>query len=503
MFYTMNFFIPEIIIFSFSCFVLVFNLFLKQEHKHYNYYIIQCALAGTILVIFFFLHKKFFNETNSLFLSSFILDKYSLLLKFTIIFYLFCLLLYTKKFIYYYVSRIGEYYFLISFSVLGMLFLVSSNNLLIFYLSLELISLPIYALVAMVFSYRTSAESSLKYFVLGSIASGILLFGISLVYGSIGFLNFQEMYDLFNTNTELLNNVILQCGYFFILCGLFFKLGVAPFHIWVPDIYKGSSIVMTLFISTVPKISIFGICYKFIFFIFYPFYNKIFFFLISFSILSLFIGNIFALVQSNIKRMFAYSSITNVGFILLSFLCFGKNFVVSFFYLFVYLLTTLGSFAILLRFSNSDVFEFEELEDFRGLGLREPFLSCVLLIFLLSMAGLPPLLGFYAKLLVLNSILSEGFIVLAIFSVLMTVIGLFFYLRVVKLMFFDKQSDVTGSVGYVNNNSDTSSKLFFEKNGGLLSQSGVFFLFLNSFFLVVFGFYPQPLLQICSLFSFL
>ena len=303
MYYSISLFIPEIVILTLACFVLLFNLFLKQQNWSFIYYIIQFFLIFILFFLFFFDITLY---ENNFFQFSFTIDKYTILLKIVTILCLFFVFVYTKFVVSTNNLKIGEYYSLSLFSTLGMLFLISSGNLLVFYLSIELISIPLYALIAMIDGYKTSPESAIKYFVLGSIASGILLFGISLIYGSTGFINFYGIQNSFSITNIFISNILVQCGYFLIICGLLFKLGAVPFHMWVPDVYKGSSVFITLFISSVPKIAVFGIFYKFIFFIFYPFYSNLISFLIICAVLSLFVGNIFALVQNNIKRMFAY-----------------------------------------------------------------------------------------------------------------------------------------------------------------------------------------------------
>lgn len=476
-------FLPEIILLVLSCFVLISSLFLTFNNQKIIYYTIQLTLVVMLCLLLEFSVITTFE--NSKFFFSFVFDRYSILIKMSITVFLFFIFVYTKD----YTSnlKVGEYYFLCLFSTLGMFLLLSSNNLLVFYLSLELMSLPLYALIAMVSGYKTSAESSMKYFVLGSVASCILLFGISLLYGGSGCLNFFELKELLISNTMITSNFFVQCGCFFVLCGLVFKLGIAPFHVWVPDVYKGSSVAITLFISTIPKIAVFGIFYELVCVVLQPFYTVFIPIFIMMSILSLFIGNIFALAQKNIKRMFAYSSITNFGFVLLGLICYENSFIVSFFYLFIYTLTTLGSFALLLLCCRSVDNEFEVLDDFKGFGLKQPLVASVLLIFLLSMAGIPPLAGFYTKLLVLNSILDEGFIYLAIFSVLMSVVGLFYYLRVIKIMFFDS----------VEEERNVSSDLVITPTA-LRFNSGYFLLLVNGFLIVVIGVYPFPILKFCS-----
>lgn len=475
--------LPELFILFMACFILIVALFVKEINKQFIYYVTQATLFIAFIIFMFNGFDKI-HTNDFIFSNSFIFDKFSVLLKIIIIFCCIIIFMYTKTFNHLNNIKLGDYYALCLFSILGMCLLLSSGNLLIFYLSIELMTLPLYVLIVMIKDYDTSQEAAFKYFVLGSVASSFLLFGISLIYGTTGCLLFKDLAYYFTNNTIFIDNFFTQCGCFLVIVGLVFKLGVAPFHVWVPDVYKGASVSITLFISTIPKIAIFGIFLKLLQTIFYPFYEMLVPVFIVMVVLSLCIGNLFALVQTNIKRMFAYSSISHIGFVILGLLSYKENVgvSVSLFYLLIYVLTTLGSFSFLLMFCKNMGFELEELKDFSGFGVTQPFMSFILLLLLFSMAGVPPLVGFYTKLLVLTNIVSVGYYYLAVFSVLMTVVGLFYYLRVVKVMFFDTVD---------------ASKSYFLKVVGM-DKVGVFVVSINGILTLLLGMYPQPLLRLCS-----
>lgn len=473
--------LPEVVTIVMACFILVVDLFVVEKSKNFIYTLTQ----ATIIVVFvLFLYNNTSLDKNSFFVyeNSFVFDKFNNYLKIIITFFTFFIFAYVQRYITNNNVKEGDYYSLCLFSLLGMFLLVSSGNLLMFYLSIELMSLPLYTLIAMMNNYSTSQESAFKYFILGSVASSLILFGISLVYGMVGSVLFTDIFTYLSSCYDNDSNLILQSGCFLVIIGLVFKLGVAPFHVWVPDVYKGSAVPVTILISTIPKIAVFGIFLKLLSTVFFPLYLKFLPLLIIMSVLSLFIGNVFALAQTNIKKLFAYSSISHIGFVILGLVSLQEcsSVSVSLFYLFIYVITTLGSFSLLLVFCKDASRELENLSDLKGFALTNPFIAFFLSIFLFSMAGIPPLVGFYVKLLVLNNVVSVGLLWLAIFSVLMTVVGLFYYLRVVKVMYFDSAED--------------SSCVYTIT----MSKFGVVLISLNSFIILLLGVYPYPVLWLCS-----
>jgi NADH-quinone oxidoreductase subunit N len=341
----------------------------------------------------------------------------------------------------------GEFYVLALFSLLGQMVMISGNNFLIIYLGLELMSLALYALVALRRDHTVSTEAAMKYFILGALASGFMLYGISMLYGATGSLNLSEVAKVAASPTA--NKTILVFGIVFLVAGLAFKLGVVPFHMWVPDVYQGSPTAVTLLLGGAPKLAAFAITFRLLvegLFSQAVDWQQM---LVVLAVLSMAIGNITAIAQTNLKRMLAYSTISQMGFMLLGLLSGVANgntslaaeaYSSAMFYSITYVLTTLGTFGVIMLLARSG-FEAENLDDLKGLNKRSPWFAFVMLLLMFSLAGIPPMMGFYAKLSVLQAVVSTGQIWLAIVAVLFSLIGTFYYLRVVKLMYFDEAAD--------------------------------------------------------------
>jgi NADH-quinone oxidoreductase subunit N len=341
----------------------------------------------------------------------------------------------------------GEFYVLALFSLLGQMVMISGSNFLTIYLGLELMSLSLYALVALRRNHSMSTEAAMKYFVLGALASGFLLYGISMLYGATGTLDINAVATAAMSNT--IKPVVLVFGIVFLVAGLAFKLGAAPFHMWVPDVYQGAPTGVTLLLGAAPKLATFAICVRFLVEGLLPLAIDWQQMLTVLAVLSMAVGNITAIVQTNLKRMLAYSTISQMGFMLLGLLSGVGNgasavnaYSSSMFYAVTYVLTTLGSFGMILLLARSG-FEAENLEDFKGLNQRSPWFALVMLLLMFSLAGVPPTVGFYAKLSVLQAVLGTGQVWLAIAAVLFSLIGAFYYLRIVKLMYFDAPTDTS------------------------------------------------------------
>ena len=344
--------------------------------------------------------------------------------------------------------RGGELFTLGMFSLLGMFIMIGGNNFLVIYLGLELLTLSGYALVALRRDHATATEAAMKYFVLGAMASGFLLYGLSMVYGATGSLDIGEVFKAVNSGQ--IRHQVLVFGVVFIVAGLGFKLGAAPFHMWVPDVYQGAPTVVTLMIGGAPKLAAFAIVMRLLVDGLLPLAIDWQQMLAVLAIASLLVGNLAAIAQTNLKRMLAYSTISQMGFVLLGLLSGVINgnveastiqgaYSASMFYVVTYVLTTLAAFGVILLLAREG-FESEEIADMAGLNQRSPLYAGVLAVCLFSMAGIPPLVGFYAKLAVLQSLMASGqglYIALAVFAVLMSLIGAFYYLRVVKVMYFD------------------------------------------------------------------
>ncbi len=343
--------------------------------------------------------------------------------------------------------RGGELFSLSVFSLLGMFVMISGNNFLVIYLGLELLTLSSYALVALRRDDATATEAAMKYFVLGALASGFLLYGLSMMYGATGSLNVNQVFSAINTGQ--VNHQVLMLGLVFVVAGLAFKLGVVPFHMWIPDVYQGAPTAVTLLIGGAPKLAAFAIFIRLLVEGMLPLAFDWQQMLMVLSIGSLLIGNLAAIAQTNLKRMLAFSTISQMGFVLLGLMSgvldgdigsAANAYSSSMFYVISYVLTTLASFGVIMLLAREG-FESEEISDFAGLNQRSPLYAAVMGICLFSLAGIPPMVGFYAKLSVLQALIASGEAVhigLAVFAVLMSLVGAFYYLRVIKVMYFDE-----------------------------------------------------------------
>lgn len=333
----------------------------------------------------------------------------------------------------------GEFYVLALFAVLGMMIMVSAHNFITIYLGLELLSLCLYAMVALNRDSKVSTEAAMKYFILGALASGLLLYGMSILYGMTGSLDIAIVGERLIAADH--NNIVLTFGLVFVVIGLAFKLGAVPFHMWIPDVYHGAPTPVTLFIGTAPKIAAFAMVMRLLVEAMQGLHVHWQEMLIILAILSLAIGNIIAIAQANIKRMLAYSTISHVGFILLGVMA-GTTFGYSaaMYYVIAYAIMGLGGFGMIILLSRKG-FEADKIEDFKGLNDRSPWFAFMMMILMFSMAGVPPTLGFYAKLAVLEAVVNVGMVWLAVVAVVFSIIGAFYYLRVIKVMYFDKPED--------------------------------------------------------------
>ncbi len=337
----------------------------------------------------------------------------------------------------------GNFILIALFSLLGQLVMISGHHFLILYLGLELMSLSLYAMIALRRKSTLSAEAALKYYVLGALASGFLLYGISMLYGATGSLDVAEVFRAIATG--YFNYTALLFGLIFIVASIAFKLGAVPFHMWVPDVYHGAPTAMTLLTGGGPKVATFAWSLRLLVSSLLPLAVNWQQMLIIPAALSLIVGNLAGIMQKNVKRMLAYSAIANMGFILLALLSGVINgraesaqnaYSSAMFYSLVYLITTLGAFGVILRLAQRD-FEADHIDDLKGLSQRNPALAFVMLVMMFSLAGIPPTAGFYAKFAVLEAVVNAGFTGLAVLAVLTSLCGAFYYLRIVKLMYFD------------------------------------------------------------------
>ncbi|GAA0841039.1 NADH-quinone oxidoreductase subunit NuoN [Cupriavidus pauculus] len=376
----------------------------------------------------------------------------------------------------------GEFYMLALFTLGGQIVMITGNNFLTLYLGLELLSLSSYALVALRRDSRVTSESAIKYFVLGALASGFLLYGMSMMYGATGSLNLGEVFRVVESGR--VNTTMLAFGVVFIVAGVSFKLGAAPFHMWIPDIYQGSPTAVTLLIAAGPKVAAFALIMRLLVEGLLPLATDWQTMLVVLSIASLIIGNLTAIVQTNLKRMLAYSTISHMGFILLGMLSgvvankadgAANAYSASMFYSITYMLTTLGTFGLILIRTRKG-FEAETLDDLKGMSRRHPWFALLMLVMMFSMAGIPPTVGFYAKLAVLQAVVKSGMTWLAVLAVVFSLIGAFYYLRVVKLMYFDAPAGEEP----------------LEASMGLRSV-----LSLNGLAVILLGLFPAALMNLC------
>lgn len=437
--------LPELIILATACTVLLLGLFLKSEKGG------LLVLVSIIGVVFAAIATaKSHMGTNELtrvviFNGNFVRDYMGDVLKIAVYFIMLFVFIYSKQYLRNKEIFKGEFYALMLFGLLGIMIMISGFNYITLYLGLELVALSSYALVAYDRSNTQSNESAMKYFILGAIASGMLLYGMSMIYGATGTLQVNEISSAI-TNSQ--DTLLVVFGLVFVLVGVSFKLGAAPFHMWVPDVYQGAPTATTLFISSAPKIAAFAFAIRVLAQSLEGVFDQWQQIIALISILSIIIGNLFALQQDNIKRLFAYSTISHVGFMLLGFIGGPDGYAASMFYIITYALMSVAGFGMIVVLSCKG-FEAENISDFKGLNQRSGWFAFMMLLIVASMAGFPPLVGFFSKLYVLKAVIDQGYYVLAGVAVVFAVIGSFYYLRVIKTMYFDEsESDQKITAGF-------------------------------------------------------
>lgn len=432
--------LPEIVMLCMASIVLVVDLFLNDKTRGGTYILSQFTLVALIAIT----AASFTDKEVTAFSGTFVRDGMGDLLKIFVYIVTFVLFLYSKSYLKAREMFKGEYFVLGLFGVLGMMVMISAQSFLTIYLGLELLSLCLYAMVALQRDSIIASESAMKYFVLGAIASGMLLYGMSMIYGATGSLDLTTISAAVTAKSD---NIVLIFGLVFVLVGVAFKLGAVPFHMWIPDVYQGSPTAVTIFIGTAPKIAAFAMMMRLLVDGLSGLYLQWQDMLIIMAIASLAIGNIVAIAQTNIKRMLAYSTISHVGFIMMGVLTATKSgYSASMFYTIVYSLMALGAFGMIMYMSRLG-FESDKLDDFRGLNQRSPWFAFVMLIFMFSMAGVPPFVGFWAKLSILKAVIAADMVWLAVTAVFFSIIGAFYYLRIIKLMYFDTPQETSGIEG--------------------------------------------------------
>ena len=478
----------ELLLLAAASAILVADLFVSDARRNITYALTMVALVAVAAVTWFFLGN---NVLLYAFNYMFVVDPMTSVLKLFAILAAGVMLVYAQGYARDRGMWKGELFTLTLFALLGIMLMISANHLLVIYLGLELQSLSLYALVALRRDDPRSCEAAMKYFVLGALASGFLLYGMSMLYGSSGTLDINLLARRVAAG-EITSRLSLVLGVVFVVAGLAFKIGAVPFHMWIPDVYHGAPTPVTLLIGTAPKIGIFAVAYRMLVEGLLPIaidWQKM---LIVLAVASLLLGNLTAIAQTNLKRMLAYSTIAQMGFLLLAMLsgvtsgdraATATAYGAAMFYVVTYALTTLGTFGVILLLAREG-FEAEEISDLKGLNRRSPWYAFVMMVLMLSLAGIPPTVGFYAKLVVLQALLAEGItsvmLWLAVIAVVLSVIGAFYYLRVVKTMYFDEPDPVPGPVPIA---ATIDMRVALSINGALV---------------LVLGVLPQYLLKLCA-----
>ena len=428
----------EIFLTTAICVILLVDAFLEQRHRMMTFRLAILALIGAALCSAFIVPEDSITILNE----AFIADPAGNILKLFSYLVVALVFLYSRDYLVRAGLFKGEFFILGLFGLLGVMVMISANNLLILYLGLELLSLSLYALVAFDRESGVAAESAMKYFVLGAIASGTLLYGISVLYGVTGTIDIGGLAEYFAASDGL--NVPAMLGLAFLTVGVAFKFGAVPFHMWLPDVYQGSPTPVTLFVGTAPKIAAFALTWRLLVEGLGELHGSWQDMEIVLSVLSLAVGNVVAIAQTNLKRMLGYSTISHVGFILMGFVAgTDEGIRAAMFYTLTYVLMAAAAFGMLIVLSRKG-FEAENLDDFKGLNARSPWFALMMMMVMFSMAGVPPFVGFYAKLVVLSSVLDAGLVWLAVAGVMFAVVGAFYYVRLVWYMYFTEPNEAPG-----------------------------------------------------------
>jgi NADH-quinone oxidoreductase subunit N len=462
--------LPELFLLGMICAILILDLFFSKEQRIITYLLTQATVVVTSVLTL----DGWGAGRELTFSGLFVIDPMAIVLKMAVYGAVFTTFFYSRRYLLERDMYRGEFYILGLSAMLGMMVMISANSFLSIYLGLELLSLSLYAMVAMQRDSVAASEAAMKYFILGAMASAMLLYGMSMIYGATATLDLSEMNRILSTGEH--DSLVLIFGLVFMLVGVAFKLGAVPFHMWVPDVYHGAPTAVTQFISTAPKLAAFAMLMRILVDglpSLQPQWHDI---ITILAVLSIIIGNVVAIAQTNIKRMLAYSGISHIGFLLMGVLAASAaGYTASMFYAIVYVLMGLGGFGMVILLSRAG-FEAEELNDFKGLNKRSPWYALMVMFLMFSMAGVPPFLGFWAKLAVIQAVVSVELYTIAVIAVVFSVVGAFYYLRVIKLVYFDQPDEVSPLAP------DMDLRLVFSANALLV-------LFL--------GLYPNALMEIC------
>jgi NADH-quinone oxidoreductase subunit N len=471
--------LPEIFLLVMACVILLVDAFLGQAQRWITSALTMITLVGCGLLTYQTMDGQVVQTFSNMFVDDLLADFLKLLLYIAVI----VVIIYSRDYL---VARRldkGEYYLLVLFATLGMMVMISAAHFLTIYLGLELLSLSLYALVAIDRDSTRATEAAMKYFILGALASGLLLYGMSMVYGATGTLEIGGVAQALHLGVA--NKTVLVFGLVFIVSGIAFKLGAVPFHMWVPDVYQGAPTPITLLIASAPKLAAFAMALRMLVSGLFEIAEHWQSMLMILAMLSIALGNLAAIAQTNIKRMLAYSAISHMGFLLLALMSgtvgpdrhFALNaYSSAMYYVVAYIIMSAGAFGMVLLLSRAG-HEAENLEDFKGLNQRSPWFAAVMLAIMFSMAGVPFFVGFFAKFTVLLAAIDAGHIAVAIFAVMFSLIGAFYYLRVVKLMYFDAPVDTAPIVA---------------------SPDMRFLLSVNGAAVALFGLFPDALMWLCT-----
>jgi NADH-quinone oxidoreductase subunit N len=470
---------PEIFLVLMACVILLTDAFLGRAHRWIAAALTMISLAGAALLTYQTMDGQVVLTFSNMFVDDLLADFLKLLLYPAVI----VAIVYSRDYLAARDLDKGEYYVLVLFATVGMMVMISAAHFVTLYLGLELLSLSLYALVAIDRDNPRCTEAAMKYFVLGSLASGLLLYGMSMVYGATGTLEIGGVAQALHLGVA--NKTVLVFGLVFIVAGIAFKFGAVPFHMWVPDVYQGAPTPITLFIASAPKLAAFAMAMRLLVYGLFELAGHWQQMLLILAVLSIALGNLAAIAQTNIKRMLAYSTISHMGFLLLGLMSgtsggdqhYALNaYSSAMYYAVAYVLMSLGAFGMVLLLSRAG-HEADQLDDFKGLNQRSPWFAAVMLVLMFSMAGVPFFVGFFAKFSVLLAAVDAGHVAVAVFAVMFSLIGAFYYLRVVKLMYFDAPADTAPIVA---------------------SPDMRFLLSINGAAVVLFGLFPDTLISLCT-----
>ncbi len=472
---------PELFIAAMACFILIVDLFVGPARRLLTPMLTMVALLGAAIITYFTFDGSVALTFNNMFVDDPVAD----LLKLFTYVAVALVVIYGRAYMSARSLDKGEYYLLLLFATLGIMVMISAYNFISLYLGLELMSLSLYGLVAIDRDSVRATEAAMKYFVLGALASGLLLYGMSMIYGATGTLELGGIAQAMQTGVA--NKPVMVFGLVFLVAGIAFKLGVVPFHMWIPDVYHGAPTAVTLFIGSAPKLAAFAMALRLLVSGMFELASQWQLMLMIMAVLSIGLGNLAAIAQTNIKRMLAYSAISHMGFMLLALMsgvvgpqidpmALINAYSSAMYYTVAYVMMSLGAFGMILLLSRSG-YEAENLDDFKGLNRRSPWFAAIMATLMFSMAGIPFFVGFFAKFSVLLAALAAGHLIVVIIAVLFSLIGAYYYLRVVKLMYFDAPVDAAPiEAGF-------DMKLLLSLNGLAVA---------------LFGIFPDSLMMLCT-----